>query len=1450
MSPNFDGDGDHPEASHLYGFSSAHSSHEDRHIQNIIDHTQAMFNAPTQRIPELTYGTWPEQRHNVSVNYFANPFVGPDTMSEPQQLVDFAAQIPRPAHPLPPAYHFGRSAAEAPRISLLNSNVSSPSPRRIVGDASLHFRPFLQHGDDNRSQFLSNPLQTQPSPGTQPIFGRDGSHRVASLQPGAQLVTPPFYRITRPQAPPPSEQHECSSSSSDVGKSSPSTHLSVRRQEPKTSSKSQFQSRPARVSLDLDHAPSEITPKIGDTYLLDPRRVLPDKCRAVFPYQLFNAVQSKSFPLAYGSNDNIVISAPTGSGKTAVLEMAICRLAMTSGVENFKIVYQAPTKSLCSERARDWEKKFSHLGLHCAELTGDTSHAQTRRVGQASIIVTTPEKWDSITRKWSDHHKLLNLVKLVLIDEIHILNDMRGATLEAVVSRMKTSGADVRFVGLSATVPNIEDIATWLGKNPSSQSEPATYECFGEELRPVKLKKYVYGYDSPGNDFIFDKMLDGKLTMLLGKHTERKPIMVFCFTRKACETTASKLAEWWATCGAQDKPWPGPQSRIPAISKELQDIVRYGVAFHHAGLYAEERAVIEQNFLSGQLHVICCTSTLAVGVNLPCHTVVLKGTVAYSDGMPQELSDLDVLQMLGRAGRPQFDRSATAIILTKREKVDRYERMVSGKEKLESKLHLNLVEHLNSEVGLGTIQTLDTAKQWIDGTFLHVRMRQNPYKYIVMGGEAGANADESLQQWCERDIRILQQYDLITKGDSFKCTEYGNAMSKYMVKFETMKLLLAITKAPTMEQLVSGLAKAAEFGDIRFKSLERAVFRKLNKDVAYPIQGTVNEPWHYVSVSIQMHLGHVELPSDQDSGFLKRQMASEKAIIFDRLNRLVRCLVDCRVFDGDAVGVRTGLELVRAISAGTWENHPAQIQQIPGIGPVAMRKFQTHDVRTVMQLAKLSFDHIERIMSRNPPYGKNLAKVLEGFPQLTMRAEVLSASGNYKKLGNSVGVIVRVVLGHNNQKHPPSWSGRIPAVTFLAETSDGKVAYFSRSNIKNINGTNGLELKFPVSLSRPDELVSFHFSCEEIVGTEVNDEVRVNTPASAFVGLDAQTPAHPVHGVQVDTLLDEYISNNAGDDIADEDMLEALGGTTEFSCSQPCDLGDADDGDFPEIEELVEDQSSTTLVPIQMENGRWLCNHYCRGGGLTKNGKLCTHRCCKEGLEKPRPPPKRKSVAEESQAQPSTSTAGRKKPKLQASAEPDPKQKMKKEGIMKDHIIELVDLSGLTDDDEDDDDLHLAMPSSEKSTSNKNKLPDLHKKVQGQQLTPSRITKPIPKSVNSPKSTVLERGGAAQPFALEYELDDSNASEDEEGVVHASSQDVAIEKTFSEEPQAPLRSHNELGEEGDIDQPFFLDSNPFEVAVNMEAGGSQSKAPEWASELGPEVMDLIKGIVDVDGWKP
>lgn len=1000
---------------------------------------------------------------------------------------------------------------------------------------------------------------------------------------------------------------------------------------------------PDRQLLALDHAP----PIANGIRLVDPRAALPDRFRGVFPYNLFNAVQSKCFDPVYKTNDNVVISAPTGSGKTAILELAICKLAHSRGNMNFKIVYLSPLKALCSERAIDWKRKFAPLGMEVAELTGDTSQVEMARVRQASIIVTTPEKWDSITRSWTDHRKLLELVELFLVDEVHLLNDARGSTIEAVVSRMKIRGANVRFIALSATVPNLDDVARWLGKDHADDGlTPAHQEKFGEEFRPVKLQKYVYGFDKRMNDFQFDDFLNEQLYSHIAKHSLKKPILVFCPSRKSCQKAAAKLAEEWNERQPQARPWPGPreQQRIPIISSELQAIVRYGVAFHHAGLEIQDRKSIEQAFLDGRLSVICCTSTLAMGLNLPCHMVVLKGTKGYQDGGLEELSDLEVMQMLGRAGRPQFGNSAVAVVLTRAGQKRHYEEMGSSQQILESTLHQNLTEHLNSEINLGTFQDIQNAKSWLKGTFLAVRLCQRPSYYkLTESGPNTAALDEILEEICKEDISKLREACLITSGETFRSTDYGRAMSKFVIKFNSMKKIIGIPRGAKMGQLLNAICEAEEFKDVRWKSHERDVFRELNKDqfIAYPIKDTVNTTAHKASLVVQIALGNVDLSNVPE--YIRRPMVGETKAVLETMRRLVRAVVECKASDSDGATCRIALELERSMAAKSWEGRSVQLMQVPQIGPVLMRKFVAAGITTIHALAGAETSDLERIASRNPPFGKKIMDELEAFPRLTLEARI---TGHDPRNPDERPVArIDANLGYSNPKGKPKWRGRIPSVTFMAETTEGDLAYWWRGSLRKFKEENGnmVSVQFEVELNDYKEEIICHLAADEIVGTIVSTKVRHDLPASAFPPKPSQqslaASRNPVVKIPA-------AASWLDDEIDDGDMLEMV---KEDNKHQEDDFSDAlddedlwlvmgRDGNIERNEQAphtvatmdkkkrgnprADTSGDISWQPVKLPNGKYKCNHPCADAGVKRSGRACSHKCCRDGVDNPRRPKK------------------------------------------------------------------------------------------------------------------------------------------------------------------------------------------------------------------------------------
>ena len=346
----------------------------------------------------------------------------------------------------------------------------------------------------------------------------------------------------------------------------------------------------------------------------------------------------------------------------------------------------------------------------------------------------------------------------------------------------------------------------------------------------------------------------------------------------------------------------------------------------------------------------------------------------------------------------------------------------------------------------------------------------------------------------------------------------------------------------------------------------------------------------------------------------------DKGVIFERIQRLVRCVIDCKSVHCDGISTRHALDLARSLSAEYWENSSLQLRQVPQIGPAASRKLVTQNVHSVEQLADLDTAHIERIMSRNPPFGRKILDSLLGFPRLTIAAEVAGRTAS--KPGENPKVMVKTKLGYTNVK-TPVWNGKKPSLTFMAETSDGTLVHFWRGNIQKLD--KGHEVKFTVEMSNPGDEIKCYVACDEIVGTLRSSLLQHEIPTLAFPVRGrkerSREQATLPNRDESSGMVDEF----GGDSYEDEEFLEAA------KCADAA-MSEYGSDDFADVDDIVmgpdnstaqTDESEDVEEPVQLENGKWACNHHCRWEPL-KNGLPCKHKCCREGLDKPRKPPKRK----------------------------------------------------------------------------------------------------------------------------------------------------------------------------------------------------------------------------------
>jgi helicase len=363
----------------------------------------------------------------------------------------------------------------------------------------------------------------------------------------------------------------------------------------------------------------------------------------------------------------LVLASPTASGKTLVAELCALKHILE---KDGKTIYLTPLRALASEKFEEFKKytaivKANGKRLRVGISTGDYDSTDPW-LERYDIIITTNEKADSLLRhraKWMED------ISLVVADEVHLLNDSeRGPTLEVVLARLLQINPDIQILALSATIGNVQEIAEWL------KADHVT-----TDWRPVSLKEGVLlndeiQYKDGDARKIEKRTRDGAINLTVNTVKSGGQVLVFTSTRKSAVALAKKMT------GEIEKTLSKPIKRAleheankilvagerTRLSESLAELVRCGVAFHHAGLGGGHRKVIEDSFRQGRIKILTATPTLAFGVNLPARIVVIQDYKRYEAGYGwYPINVLEYKQMAGRAGRPKYDKNGEAILIAK-----------------------------------------------------------------------------------------------------------------------------------------------------------------------------------------------------------------------------------------------------------------------------------------------------------------------------------------------------------------------------------------------------------------------------------------------------------------------------------------------------------------------------------------------------------------------------------------------------------------------------------------------------------------------------------------------------------------------------------------------------------------------------------------------------------------
>ena len=419
---------------------------------------------------------------------------------------------------------------------------------------------------------------------------------------------------------------------------------------------------------------------------------------------------------------------------------------------------------------------------------------------------------------------------------------------------------------------------------------------------------------------------------------------------------------------------------------DLKEVLSYGFAIHHAGMARADRELVEDLFADGHIGVLCCTATLAWGVNLPAHAVIIKGTQIYdpSKGRWAELSPLDVLQMLGRAGRPQYDNEGEGIIMTAHSELQYYLSLTNLQLPVESQMIKTLPDHLNAEIVLGTIQTIAEAVDWLSYTFLYVRMLKNPNIYGI--SDQAAKEDPTLKHrrldLAHTAACMLERSHLIRfdrRSGALQTTPLGRIASQYYISHSSMAMYSRHLR-PNMADidLLRLFSISGEFTHITVREEEKLELAKLATRVPIPVKESPNEPSAKINILLQAYISRLKL-----DGFA---LVSDMAFIQQSAARIMRAIFEISLRRGWSGLAKMTLSFANMVAYRIWRSQ-SPLRQFKNVPEIVARKLERKSDIEWARYADLTPSDLGELVGV-PKMGRTLHKLVHQFPKLELSAHI------------------------------------------------------------------------------------------------------------------------------------------------------------------------------------------------------------------------------------------------------------------------------------------------------------------------------------------------------------------------------------------------------------------------------------------------------------------------------